>query len=355
MRLSFLGLPGSRPQYTATSSGSATGAGRRRPGTTTREFSVLGKPGDLPRGSMIPMSPADVVVLHALHAPLPALPAAVEGEETVVVRAEILPPVTAEGLLPTSDGRQHRLSDPAALAATLNAQPIDVRVDFDHQSEPVSSTFHDSTAAEGWARSFRANARGGAYRYLSPALTLSPQTREVAGLSSIALTNSPNLPLSAPEVHHMDPTTPTPDDAAQLATREQTAERLLLHAATRAVEQAVAAGQILPAHRDFHLTTIQAHKDGIEAGLTAFQTFLGASADADGVDLHALGAQTLQSRVGPRGAPRPSGTAPAVPVPAGYQPAEDQLALHATIADHAKARGITFRDAAIEFGALTGA
>ena len=54
-----------------------------------------------------------VVVLHALHAPLPELPAAVEGEEAVVVRAEVLPPATAEGLLPTSDGRQHRLSDPA--------------------------------------------------------------------------------------------------------------------------------------------------------------------------------------------------------------------------------------------------
>ena len=323
-----------------------------------------------------------VVVLHALHAPLPELPAAVEGEEAVVVRAEVLPPATAEGLLPTSDGRQHRLSDPAALAAALNAQAIDVRVDFDHQSEPLSPTFHDSTAAEGWARSFRANARGGidaqvtlhaeaarrlrggAYRYLSPALTLSPQTREVAGLSSIALTNSPNLPLSAPEVHtNMDPTThatPTPDTAAQLAAREaqltqreQAAETLLLHAATRAVEQAVAAGQILPAHRDFHLTTIQSHKDGIEAGLTAFHAFVGASADADGVDLHALGARTLQSRVGPRGTPRSAPAVPAVPVPAGYQPAEDQLALHAKIADHAKARGIPFRDAALEF-ALTG-
>ena len=73
----------------------------------------------------------------------------------------------------------------------------------------------------------------------------------------------------------MDPTThatPTPDTAAQLAAREaqltqreEAAETLLLHAATRAVEQAVAAGQILPAHRDFHLTTIQSHKDGIEA------------------------------------------------------------------------------------------
>ena len=101
----------------------------------------------------------------------------------------------------------------------------------------------------------------------------------------------------------MDPTTPaTPTDAttltareAKIAEREKAAERLLLHAATRAVEQAVAAGQILPAHRDFHLTTIQAHKDGIEAGLTAFHAFLGASADGDGVDLHALGARTLQS------------------------------------------------------------
>ena len=324
------------------------------------------------------MSPAPgrVVVLHALHTLLPALPAPVEGEDTTVVRGEILPPATAEGLLPTSDGRQHRLSDPAALAASLNAQAIDVRLDFDHRSEPASPTYHDSTAAEGWARTFRANARGGidaeltlhaeaarrlrggAYRYLSPALTVSPAL-EVNGLSSIALTNSPNLPLSAPEVHMTETT--TTQDAAQLATREaalaareKAADQLVLHAATRAVEQAVDAAQILPAHKDFHLAAIQSHKEGIEAGLTAFAAFVGASADtADGVDLHALGAHTLQSRVGPRGAPR-SAAAPAVPLPAGYQPAEDQLALHATIADHAKGRGITFRAAAIEFGALGG-
>ena len=329
---------------------------------------------------MIPMSPAPgrVVVLHALHTLLPALPAPVEGEDTAVVRGEILPPATADGLLPTSDGRQHRLSDPAALAAALNAQAIDVRLDFDHRSEPVSPTYHDSTAAEGWARTFRANARGGidaeltlhaeaarrlrggAYRYLSPALTLSPAL-EVDGLSSIALTNSPNLPLSAPEVHMTQKTTTQTTDAAQLATREaalaareKAADQLVLTAATRAVEQAVAAAQILPAHKDFHLAAIRSHKEGIEAGLTAFAAFVGASADTGGgVDLQALGARTLQSRVGPRGAPR-SSTAPAVPLPAGYQSDADQLALHATIADHAKARGITFRAAALEFGALGG-
>ena len=339
---------------------------------------------------MIPMPPpaaatdAPRLALNVWHGPLALQFVDPDAADPPPLTVEVLPPPTAEGMLPTRDGRDWTIAgDMAQLAAAVNVQPVGVRVDFDHQSEPISPTFGDSTAARGWAVHFRVNAHGGldadldlqpgtvdalragTYKYLSPVIRFD-RTQRVTGLSSISLVNNPNLPLAAPALNSeqtmtdTDTTTQT-QPAAQLAAREaaitqreHAADQLLLNAATHAVDQAIAAGQILPAHRDFHLTTIQAHTDGIEAGLNAFTAFIGAAAETDGgVDLHALGARTLQTRVGPRGAPR-APAAPAVPLPAGYQPAEDQLALHAKIADHAKARGIAFRDAALEFGALTG-
>ena len=49
--------------------------------------------------------------------------------------------------LETQDGRAHRVSDPAALAAAIDAQDVGVRIDFDHQSEPASPTFRGSVGA----------------------------------------------------------------------------------------------------------------------------------------------------------------------------------------------------------------
>lgn len=113
-------------------------------------------------------------------------------------RAVVLPAPDAAGLLPTLDGRKQRVPDPARLVKAINDQPIEVRVDTDHQSEPISPTFRGSTHAYyGWPRDFRAAASGAisaafhltdvgaallrsrAYRYLSPALRDGAQRRSV--------------------------------------------------------------------------------------------------------------------------------------------------------------------------------
>ena len=123
----------------------------------------------------------------------------------------VIPAPGMGGELPTADGRVQRVPDPAVLAASINAQRTGVRVDFDHQSEPLSKTFRGSTAAEGWARDFRATATGaieavldlsrsarealraGRYRYLSPAVL--QVDGEVTRMSSLALVNNPNMDL----------------------------------------------------------------------------------------------------------------------------------------------------------------
>lgn len=105
----------------------------------------------------------------ALHAAAPAngvaglalalqalSPSEVDGSAEVV--RTVVPAPGEGGRLETRDGRVMRVSDPAALAAAINAQDVGVRVDFDHQSEPASPTFRGSTVAEGWARRFRAAA-----------------------------------------------------------------------------------------------------------------------------------------------------------------------------------------------------
>ena len=129
---------------------------------------------------------AGEVVTHAYA--LPVTFNAADAEETIA--AEVIPPPGPDGLLPASDGRRQRVRDASALARILNAQPLGVRIDTDHQSEPASKTFKGSTAAEGWLERFRVNARGGIeadvqpgtkaverirareYRYFSPAFHL---------------------------------------------------------------------------------------------------------------------------------------------------------------------------------------
>ena len=129
---------------------------------------------------------------------------------------DALPPPGSDGVLPAWDGRIQIVRDPKALAASINNQPLPVRIDSDHQSEPKSPTYQKSTAAVGWLRDFFVNERDGisavveeggrvrgllrerVYRFLSPAVYLDGR-RNVTGLSSVALVNVPNfLDLRAP-------------------------------------------------------------------------------------------------------------------------------------------------------------
>ena len=305
---------------------------------------------------------------------------AIAGENAAPPRVEVIPPAGADGIIRGRDGRRFRMADPAALAARINGQQVAARIDFDHRSERKSPTFSGSTAADGWVKNARPNARGGidadlelsgwaamslrsgSYRYISPALFLTTDM-EITGLSSIALVNDPNFNLPAPQVHSTEPNVDKDEENAErekaLEAREKAADERALNAATRAVDQAVADGKIPAAAKDPHLEAIKSHKDGIDAGLNAFEKLVAASAEAapgggaGGLDPDAL--KTLQTRVGPTGTPNAAGAtaAPDFPAPAGTLPPDaERLSLHQKIADYAQKNGVSYRDAVTHFGAM---
>lgn len=311
---------------------------------------------------------------------------AMAGDNAPLPNAEVIPPPNADGVIEGQDGRRFRIKDATALAAQINAQPVAARIDFDHRSERISPTFNGSTAAEGWVKNARVNARGGidadlelsswavmslrggSYRYLSPALRHTSDM-EIVGLSSVGMVNDPNFSLEAPTIHsRSDPMTDRPegvDDATwqkaldALAERERAADARALNAAARVVDQAVADGKIPAAAKDAHLESIKAHKDGIDAGLNAFEKVVAASpvdAGGDGGGLSNDALEALQARVAPSGAPNANaggGQAPAFPTPAGMlPPSQERLTLHHRIADYAQKNGVSYRDAVVHFGAM---
>ena len=312
---------------------------------------------------------------HSLHAVCVAAPAVPDGDGGAQVRCTVIPAADARGVVPTRDGRVYRMPDPARLAVALNGQELAARIDFDHESEPQSKTHTGKTEAKGWLSDFRAEANGAisasldlsaeaadrlrkkAYRYLSPAL-FRGRDREVAGLSSLALLNNPNMPLVAPVVNSNggpmgdEENTPTAEEQQAredaLEKREKAADERDLNAATAAVDRAVEDERLLPAQRDFALNAIQAHADGIVAGIDAFEAAY--SAETAEVDTNAL-----QQRTAPAGAPKKKagGDAPAFRMPAesaGYQVAAAALDLHARVAEHAQGAGGSYRDSVLELG-----
>jgi phage I-like protein len=106
------------------------------------------------------------------------------------------------------DGRRYRLDDPAALAAALNATGADLPLDWEHATELLAPQGLRAEAAA-WLSDFRADPEGvtalvawnadgarsvqsRAYRYYSPAYYVAAD-RAITGLSSVGLTNKPNL------------------------------------------------------------------------------------------------------------------------------------------------------------------
>ena len=313
----------------------------------------------------------DAVRLHTLVLPLGLHASAAQSEGPL--RAEIIPPAGPDGCIEGADGRRQYVADMGALAAAIGAQAVQPRIDCDHVSERTSPTFSGSTAALGWVRSPRLNARGGIdadlhvdaatrerlgseeYRYLSPALRLDGEER-IIGLSSMALVNDPNLPLAPLRVHNQA-------DAGAGATgtapdpQVEEARRLMAEAADEAVDLAVEHGQILPRDREYHLSAITTHAGGVRAGISAFRTHVAASHEggaAPGADADAR--QALMARTGPRGVPpgpRGALAAPAFDAPPDVGPATpERLALHAQITDYARTHGVSYRDAVEQFGAL---
>lgn len=184
-----------------------------------------------------------------------ALPAALNAESGGSGRLvmEVLPPAGRGGLLPASDGRVQRVRDPRALAETINRQPLPVRIDVDHQSEPASPTYNKTSAAVGWLKDFFVNARGGisavveeggrvrellrekVYRFVSPAVYHDAHGN-ISKLSSVALLNNPNfLELRAPVANAalgrpLAPSFSLPRGEAGLGFVVRDGERMQLHA-----------------------------------------------------------------------------------------------------------------------------
>ena len=307
-----------------------------------------------------------------------ALPISVNASDPEApVTAEVIPPPGEGGVLKAADGRRQVVRDATALASALNAQAWAVRLDRDHRSEPVSKTFEKSTEADGWLGSFRVNARGGIdaefdlgeearnslrdkkYRYLSPAVLLD-KADNVVGLSSVALVNNPNfLGLGAPAINsEQDVSKETKSTEEQLAerearlvAREAEATKLLDSAAEQAVDDAIAAKRITPAQRDFFLGSIKSNAGGVSKGIEEFRAAIG---DGGGTKTTL---DRLRERTAPSGVPRSASpnAGPGGRVPPGWSPPSDERTeLHARVAEHARARGISFRDALAEYGAIHG-
>jgi phage I-like protein len=112
-----------------------------------------------------------------------------------------------------ADGRAWTLDDPAALITAFQQRHAPLVVDWEHASEHRAPHGLDAPAA-GWIHALEL--RNGQvwgnvewtgravqqiqekeYRYLSPVFNYRKDTRQIVALTSVALTNQPNLPLTA--------------------------------------------------------------------------------------------------------------------------------------------------------------
>lgn len=111
------------------------------------------------------------------------------------------------------DGRQWKLSDPAAIVAAFQRRGIPLPVDWEHATEHRAPSGLEAPAA-GWVSALdvrqgaiwgnvewtdraAAQIRAREYRYLSPVFQFEKSTGEIRALVSAGLTNSPNLKMVA--------------------------------------------------------------------------------------------------------------------------------------------------------------
>jgi len=121
------------------------------------------------------------------------------------------------------DGRTWKNDQPGAVIAAFAEGAAELPVDVEHATE-IKAPKGEPAPAAGWIKEMKAgdgalmgrvawNSTGAAlvagrqYRYLSPVIVYDPATRRVVRLSSVALTNKPNLRLKAlnrEEMQEMD-------------------------------------------------------------------------------------------------------------------------------------------------------
>lgn len=232
------------------------------------------------------------------------------------------------------DGRVFRLKDAAAFVAAFNEAGQPVVIDIDHASEsevagtiaPAMGWVEDLELRDGavwgrvrWTDAGRTLMEAQAYRYVSPTIWTHKVTREVVGLSSVALVHKPNLALKAlnsrneetdtmdkailealgldanataadavmaigtlkgerekalNSAQHPDPEAFVPRADYELVTNRLTEVEALAEAAAEkemnaVIDAGIAAEKIAPASRDYHLATCKA------VGVEKFADLLG--------------------------------------------------------------------------------
>jgi phage I-like protein len=112
-----------------------------------------------------------------------------------------------------ADGRAWTLDDPAALITAFQHRHTPLVIDWEHASEHRAPQGLDAPAA-GWIQALelrdgqvwgqvewtgraRQQIQNKEYRYLSPVFTYRKDTQQIVALTSVGLTNQPNLPLTA--------------------------------------------------------------------------------------------------------------------------------------------------------------
>lgn len=111
------------------------------------------------------------------------------------------------------DGRSWRLDDPQAVVVAFVAAGVDLPLDIEHATE-LKAPKGEPAPAVGWITALEVrngsvwgrvdwNSEGGwsvayrQYRYISPVFTYDKVTMQILRLTSVALTNQPNLALQA--------------------------------------------------------------------------------------------------------------------------------------------------------------
>lgn len=274
-----------------------------------------------------------------------------EGSVSIALNFEL---TTSDGKLPERivlipagkiiegrDGRSWKNDDPQRVINFLNARNKELVLDFEHSSElkapkgepaPAAAWLSDfaldsdgalTAAVNSWTPAGEKAVTDKEYRYISPVILYDPKTMQIAGISSVGLTNSPNLFVPALNHQHKEKTMElelllkalglpsdatfqqamnaiqklqgdlqtalnretTPDlqkfvprgDYDQLMTRATNAEQQLATinqnnldtAINSTVDQALKDGKIAPASKDYYVAMCR--QDG---GLDQFKKFL---------------------------------------------------------------------------------
>ena len=132
-------------------------------------------------------------------------------------RVELVPAGEVKG----RDGRRWVNDNPLSILERFALQGADLPVDIEHSTElrapkgepaPAAGWVHRLEVVNGavwgainWNDTGRSLVGGKQYRYLSPVILYAPGTGRIAGLSSVALTNRPNLHLPALNSDHPAP------------------------------------------------------------------------------------------------------------------------------------------------------